>query len=422
MNLEDQYFLDTKNKLLNRLLKLSTILGYVGLAASLSRYFELGWLGVMNVHLVVMAILTTLSLCTKRLSYNLKGIILVTLFYITGIVGIGHVYSKGNGLLFLISFSVLSAVLFGKRGSYISIGITLISLLSLTGLSFLKVSPFDLIYTETSKSFWLTSIASFVICVSTVSYAINFIYEHLQNSVSDLTENNRQLVKTNNELDNFVYRVSHDLRAPLLSIKGLIELHSNEQNTKQSKIYLDLEKKSINKLDEFIINIIEYSRNTRASLNLKVLNFKNVINEVIAPLTINYPKVIHKVFINIDQPFYTDTFRINVILNNLLSNAFRFSSNFTDTPRVHVHLEEKKDVFMIRVSDNGPGILPEHQSKVFDIFYRATDTSHGSGIGLYIAQEATEKLGGKIYLNSSPSQGCTFIVELPKYSEYLKNE
>ena len=109
-----------------------------------------------------------------------------------------------------------------------------------------------------------------------------------------------------------------------------------------------------------------------------------------------------------------DEFRLRVILNNLLSNAIKFQRDDEPHPRVVVKSEVHPDGCILTVQDNGEGIAPEYLSKIFDMFYRASERTAGSGLGLYIAKEAAEKMGGRLSVSSVVGEGTTFQVFIPQ--------
>lgn len=230
----------------------------------------------------------------------------------------------------------------------------------------------------------------------------------------EIKKQNDELKQINSELDNFVYRVSHDLRAPLSSALGLVELCQQMNTQKDLSSYLQLQEKSLVKLDSFIKDILDYSRNSRKELTFVEVDLAMMIDEVLM-LNEEYKKQItRKVSIELSCPLITDEMRVRVFLNNLISNAFKFSFNRkTCASYVKIEVSVNEEQATIQVADNGIGIATEHQTKIFDMFYRATDYKPGSGIGLYIANESVKKLGGTIQVESELGKGTCFTVVIP---------
>jgi len=105
-----------------------------------------------------------------------------------------------------------------------------------------------------------------------------------------------------------------------------------------------------------------------------------------------------------------------MIFNNLISNAFKFSAPYKENQFIDISAEIMSETVILKVSDNGIGIKQEYLNNVFDMFYRATDSNYGSGLGLYIAQEAVQKMGGKITIESKYEEGTSFTIILPNSS------
>jgi ligand-binding sensor domain-containing protein/signal transduction histidine kinase len=225
---------------------------------------------------------------------------------------------------------------------------------------------------------------------------------------------NRELNKTNAELDSFVYRTSHDLRAPLTSIQGLINLTKIEQELTCQQKYLGLIEKSVKKLDIFIKNIIDYSRNSRTKIDPRPIHFEELIEETFDELKYmeGSQPLDKQVDISCTGTFYTDPYRLKMILNNLLSNAIRYSKPGSPSwIKVVVKTNEKSAE--IQVCDNGIGIPAESLDRIFDMFYRASQSNTGSGLGLYIVKESVDVLGGTLAVTSQPGKGSTFKIVLP---------
>ncbi len=235
------------------------------------------------------------------------------------------------------------------------------------------------------------------------------------NAFKKVKEQNELLEKTNEELDRFVYSTSHDLRAPLSSILGLInvaELNSDPQVLKEC---LERMKKSIHTLNGFIAEIIDYSRNSRLGISTEEVKLNVLITEVIEGL--KYYQQSQQIDIQVKVPknisIQTDRGRLKIILNNLIANAIKYHNINQPNPFIIINWELRSETGIISIEDNGTGIPHEYQAKIFNMFYRASEDSEGSGLGLYIAKEMVEKLNGYISVNSALEKGTTFYVNLP---------
>ncbi len=222
------------------------------------------------------------------------------------------------------------------------------------------------------------------------------------------------LERANSELDKFVYSASHDLRAPLASILGLINLAKMESNGELE--YLELMENRIGKLQRYIDDITNYSRNSRLPVRHENIKIKTLIEEILEDLKYldGADKITAKLLLRSNQVIRTDKNRLKIILYNLLSNAIKYHNVLKDKPEIRVTMRSQKSKHVLQIIDNGKGIGKKHINKVFNMFYRASDESKGSGIGLYITQDAVNKINGKILVESKLKQGSTFSIEIPR--------
>ncbi len=228
-----------------------------------------------------------------------------------------------------------------------------------------------------------------------------------------LRVSNRNLRKTNAELDNFVYSVSHDLRSPIASVLGLINLAQKDVSKIMGRKYLQMIKGSVEQQDKFIKKILDQSRNARLEIKKEEIIFKDIIDETFNQLKyVNISeKITKKIHIKQDKPFYSDAWRLKVIFNNILSNSIRHKNGAP--PNINIDVSIENGAAKIDVQDNGKGISRKHLRHVFKMFYRATDVNAGSGLGLYIVKETVEKLNGDIKLTSNEGVGTLVALVIP---------
>ncbi|MBO9584513.1 MAG: HAMP domain-containing histidine kinase [Flavobacterium sp.] len=226
---------------------------------------------------------------------------------------------------------------------------------------------------------------------------------------------NMELKRVNYELDHFVYSASHDLRAPLNSMLGLIEIAEDETEEEHTMEYLEALKGNAKRLDTFICDILDYSRNLRTDLGNDPIIFKELLEEIEQNLkfmgdsrTVDFITDIRG-----ESSFFSDKSRLNNILNNLISNAIRYQDIANEKPFVKIEVFIQKHAAHIVISDTGIGIPEESLPRIYDMFYRASNIALGSGLGLYIVKEALNKLGGKIRVSSTVGVGTTFYIEIP---------
>lgn len=260
------------------------------------------------------------------------------------------------------------------------------------------------------KPFFYQTVWFYIICFLAI---IILLYTTYQWRIYVVEKRNRELRKLNSELDRFVYSASHDLRAPLASILGLIAVARLDKSNNVEE-YLNLIEKSIHKLDGFIRDIIDFSRNSRLELHTESINFESMVHEIIDELKyMDERGLIRKIVeVNGSGNFYTDRKRLAIILRNLISNAYKYHNPYNDDNFVHVIVKYSSHEATITVADSGIGISEEHLSNIFKMFYRANENNNGSGLGLYIVKETVDKLKGNITVRSIPNQGSTFELKL----------
>ncbi|WP_375579466.1 ATP-binding protein [Marivirga tractuosa] len=239
----------------------------------------------------------------------------------------------------------------------------------------------------------------------------------LRSQKERLKEANEELKTINNELDNFVYRSSHDLVAPLKSLRGLISVAGMSHNPEEIKEYFKLMNISITKLEEFIKSIMDFSTNTKKPLEMKLVKMDDILDSIVEDL--KYYQNAEKVELirayDSDFKIRTDPKRINIVLSNLVTNALKYHDFKQDDPQyIKVSAKKENNSYVIEVEDNGSGIPDEYQSKIFEMFFRAHQGTEGSGLGLYIVVDTLNVLKGKISFTSKTRIGTTFKVELPE--------
>ena len=232
---------------------------------------------------------------------------------------------------------------------------------------------------------------------------------------ANLIDNNKALLKANDELDRFVYSASHDMRAPLSTLLGLIEVIRMTDDPSEYDRYFKMMIRRIGEMEGFITEITDYSRNTRLPLDLVQVDLHDLVNKCIESFhtLADQSNVALNNEVTPKLQFKSDPTRLKVVLNNLLANAIKYNNQSSDNKYVKISAMQDKEILHIRVEDNGAGIGKEHQDKIFDMFFRAADDSSGSGLGLYIVKETITKLGGSIDFESALRQGTAFTITLP---------
>lgn len=223
-----------------------------------------------------------------------------------------------------------------------------------------------------------------------------------------------ELKTRNAELDNFVYKVSHDLRAPLSSVLGLVNLSRLEGNTDNPQEYISLIGEKIQALDHFIGDVLSHSKNLKMELTVERVDLHKIIEQTFTDLSYLKGARETRHVIKIEGvDFYSDHWRISEIFRNLISNAIKYARIDSGDSQIIIKISVDHLCADITFVDNGIGIKESSLKRIFEMFYRATEQGDGSGIGLYIVKNAVEKLGGEIKVASRPGEGTRFHILLP---------
>lgn len=242
-------------------------------------------------------------------------------------------------------------------------------------------------------------------------------YNSYRSRVS-LKEKVAELQKTNDELNRFIYSISHELRAPLASALGVIQLVKLENLIEPHTLlgeYWALMEGCCDKLEYNINKTLQYYKNHRFQTINERVDFKALTDQLI---------LLHKqangltdqidFSINIKQPidFWGDTFRVEIILGNLISNAIKFQKPSFDDKKINISIKVTPLEAQIIVADNGMGIFKEHLPKIFTQFFKGKHEK-GTGLGLFIVKEALDKIEGTINVKSDIDEGSIFTIRIP---------
>ena len=231
-------------------------------------------------------------------------------------------------------------------------------------------------------------------------------------SNSLLAVKNEELQRAYDELDKFSYSVTHDMRGPLLSVLGAIEAAQHMDDISDIRKMLMMMKDSVRNLDDFIQSIHDYYNLNRGELEIKEIDFNELVEEQIKIFNFTYltSDVTFNTNIIQKETFRGDILSVKLILNNLLSNAFKYQRKDNKNKTVDLNILVENGYAVIDVIDNGVGIAENYLGDIFNMFFRASTQEVGSGFGLYNVKAAVTKLNGKITVNSEINKGTHFKV------------
>lgn len=230
--------------------------------------------------------------------------------------------------------------------------------------------------------------------------------EQLKNKVLELE-------KSNDELNRFVYSTSHDLRSPLASVLGVLNLAKMEKSVVDPNGYMDMIESCVKRMDFFILKTIEYYKSIRVDASYETVDFRLLLDESIGLSRLQNTAIDFEVKIRQLVEFRVDAFRMSVILNNLISNAVKYQNPEERNPKITITVDVNEKEAIIVIEDNGVGIIDEHLNNIFKMFFRSNFTVTGLGIGLYIVKEALTRIGGEISVHSVYGSGTSFNLRIP---------
>jgi PAS domain S-box-containing protein len=224
----------------------------------------------------------------------------------------------------------------------------------------------------------------------------------------------KELIDTNRQLDQVIYKTTHDLKAPVLSALSLIKL-AEAAPTEQREEYLNLIRRSLLKMNSFIEEMNNFFRNEKLTLQREKIEIVKLVKDEVEGLRNLYhaDKISIQVTSEESSDFFSDTVRVKTIVGNILTNAIKYADPKKSDPFIRVDIKVGSENCEISFTDNGIGIEADYLEKIFDLFYRATATSYGTGIGLFIVKDTIERLGGTIQVQSKIGVGTTFNMHIP---------
>jgi signal transduction histidine kinase len=257
---------------------------------------------------------------------------------------------------------------------------------------------------------------------SLIAYAIIMVNRLSLNAVN-LNKKNGELINTNKELDVFIFSASHDMRSPITSTKGLIDIALEEEDITRIKQYLKLLKGVANKQDIFIQEIIDFFKNKRTAIAITKVNLPDLVSDVLDQhwYAIEADGITIETKLDISQ-LYCDELRIRMILNNLISNSVKYIDKRKQDKKIRIRAWKSFNDYTIEVEDNGIGIKKEKQPSIFNMFFVTESNKKSSGLGLYIVHETVMKLNGTIELYSEEHGGTKITITLPLTARLHENQ
>lgn len=235
-------------------------------------------------------------------------------------------------------------------------------------------------------------------------------------TIRDLTEkinDRKELERLNKELETFMYRSSHDIKGPLASIIGLVNIAKMDVEDAQGLKYLGMIQERAHSLMSSLQKLIKVTTIMQGKLEYENISVNQTLRESLAKLEFVPERENLMIMTDIEDNDYiiTDRSLLETILCHLLDNALKYKGR--KLPYIKIIGNKENEEYKLSIVDNGQGIHPSLQMRVFDMFYRGNENSNGAGLGLYIVKNAVEKLQGRISMQSTPGRGTTIDIYLP---------
>jgi len=252
--------------------------------------------------------------------------------------------------------------------------------------------------------------------------AMLYMVEDLNQMTTDLKKERQKLEAANKELETFTYSVSHDLKAPLRGIDGysklLGELYADQLNG-EARQFIATIRNSTQHMNQLIDDLLQYSRLERSQLRFETVNLEKIIGSILTLNgdTIKQYRFSIKMEMNLPE-IMTDPNGLMIALRNLIENALKFSKA-SPAPEIEIKGMENEETYIVSVTDNGVGFDMKYSQRIFEIFQRLhlPEEYPGTGIGLAMVAKAMQRLGGRVWTESSPGNGASFFLEIPKLNK-----
>lgn len=248
----------------------------------------------------------------------------------------------------------------------------------------------------------------------------------LTSAIAELKDKNEKLEKTlttlqqrNNEISQISYRTYHDMRGPMVTLLGVLDLVRHEVDNETVESLLQQAEVLIKRLDEFSASLSSYTNVIHNDEKLEPLNIQTLFEEVKDSLqnTEGFSKV--NLYANFklkksDPTFIFDKNKLHTLLKVFIGNSIRYRDIDEEDCYCKVTFRLCNSYLNINIIDNGMGIEEEAKPRIFDMFFRGTETSQGPGLGLYIANNIIKEAKGTLQLTSKEGEGTSIVVEIPR--------
>ncbi len=261
------------------------------------------------------------------------------------------------------------------------------------------------------------------------NYALQHVNQQLEQKVEERTTKLKstllQLLQTNKELDTFIYRASHDLRGPISRLIGLVNLIRIDPQQEAILKHIDFVEFTAQKMDNMLDKLMNIHAIHSGQIDFEHIDLERFIQSIKKKFQsqMSHQNVFLMTKLPAEKYLVSDLILLNIIVSNLLENTIQFANPKSEVFSIaKLEIKVNEEFIHIKVIDNGLGIDPEIQDRIFDMFFRGHANSQGNGLGLYLVKKATEKLNGQIHFKSEPEKLTSFSVILPNPEKTQSNQ
>lgn len=411
-----------RSQLLDFVLKVVSIVGGAMVLMSIKLNYDHAQYTVILFEVLGFTALVTAA-TTRAFSFNVKCFFLLATFYLIGLsLFLAYGFYSGVSMMVLLGYSIMTSLILGRKAGYLSLIHLFFTILVIALMDINHMMKWSQQLNQSTLSSSVRYINCFAF-IALLTIAVSRMVRKLQNSLveihdarSDLEKRNAELVKKNEQLDQFLYRAAHDMRSPLSSILGLVNItrHDVQEPNKVNENLIRVES-SVKRLDDYLKDLVNFSKNAQNKLFTEKIYFDKLLITNLKEFKgfPGFASIEFETSIEPDLEFVHDSVRLNIILSNLISNAIKYRDKSKKESKIKIEAAIADQQLVLMIKDNGLGIEQENLNKIFTLFYRGHEESDGSGIGLHIVQECVTKMGGQITVESEKAKGTQFTISIP---------
>ncbi|HPR30655.1 MAG TPA: ATP-binding protein [Prolixibacteraceae bacterium] len=417
----------TKDMVMNRVLIVIMFVVTLGIAISLMRISQTGFLFNYGVQIFLALVILFLYLFRNRLKTKTKGIIFLCCLYILALSGLISFGLYGFGWAYFIPAASISFLYFNKRTGW-TLSLSSLLVILVIGMMFnrgiLEFYPEKNGYMQ-SLPMWLNMIITASLISILITMFWNNLFDLLSNTFTHINYQQEDMAKMNRELiiardkamesdrlkSSFLANISHEIRTPLNIIIGFSHMLAQTDDPEEREELNQVVLANSNIMLKMVNDIVDFSKIETNTLNFNntQFNMKEVLNSIEKELCMKVPDNVRLTIDKEEEQLTTDKDRFQQILFNLLDNALKFTAEGD----VSLQIRKENGWLLFRVSDTGMGIPDGEHEKIFDRFYKIDKFSQGSGLGLSLSKSMANMMGGDITVESEPGKGSTFSFILP---------